>query len=303
MRTVLLLAAFAFIAGSPLGRASDNQCDDDDVDVKVAGPIQAVDLQSVPPTIQVLGLTIDMSGVLASDPEDEADDDDGEEAETETEDGDDDSLCANDLVVGAYIRVKLASDAEPLVAAKAEFMEGYDVGEVWIEGPLQAVDPDAQTVTILGLVIDLSALDPEDPPLDLQTLFAGLFVEVELAGDAAPLQATEIEVNCDDNELEIELVETEDDGDDEDEGEDEDEQEDEYEVCIDEKVAVAVPNSKKKVVQILHFVTTTNTTNLSLAGLPPGKAKISVLRGGAQVGKKNAKISANKVKSVRIKVK
>lgn len=181
-------------------------------------------------------------------------------------------------------------------------MEGYDVGVAKIEGPIQAVDPDAQTVTILGLVIDLSALDP---PADFQTLFAGLFVEVKLAGDAAPLQATEIEVNCDDNELEIELVETEDDddGDDEDEGEDEDEQEDEYEVCIDEKVAVAVPNSKKKVVQILHFVTTTNTTNLSLAGLPPGKAKISVLRGGAQVGKKNAKISANKVKSVRIKVK
>src|SRR5438105_727111 len=100
-----------------------------DVQVKIRAPLDAVDCAATPPTITVLGLTIDISAATidagGGDSGDNGGDDsaggggdsqsgdDGEQGDGGTPGG---STCA-DLAVGQAIEVQLATDSTPLAAS------------------------------------------------------------------------------------------------------------------------------------------------------------------------------------------
>src|SRR5439155_23168091 len=114
--------------------------------------------------------------------------DDGEEGEGD--DGDDEDGngggCAA-LVPGALVRVVLASDATPLVATQVKQIgEDDEGGEV--RAPSQAADPGAMTVTLLGLVIDVSTagLDGGAPPVDFTKVVVGKIGEAQLDATKRP---------------------------------------------------------------------------------------------------------------------
>jgi hypothetical protein len=165
------------------------------VKIKIKAPLDAVNCDSPPATITLLGLTIDIS--LA------------------TFDADEDGaiLTCADLTVGRVVEVNLASDIGPLSALKidAEGEECEDEDCVEIEAPIQAIDQTAHTITVLGLVVDISqadleADDDEGTPIDLSQLFVGQFVEMKLASNQPPLVATELEVKNFNNAVELELL-------------------------------------------------------------------------------------------------
>src|SRR5204863_5531103 len=132
------------------------------------------------------------------------------------------------LAVGEVVEIKLASDAPNTttglltalkVEAEGEGCDGDDCVE--IEAPIQAADSVGQTITVLGLTIDVSHADiggdddaeesesgegeGDQPPAPIQ-LIAGQFVEVKLASNVPPLVATEVEVKNSGTGIEVELV-------------------------------------------------------------------------------------------------
>jgi hypothetical protein len=254
----LLLALGAFAVR--LAVADDETAN---VEVKIKAPLEAVDCVSTPATITLLGLTIDIS--LA------------------TFDADEDGaiLTCADLTVGRVVEVDLASDIGPLSALKID-AEGEDCEDedcVEVEAPIQAIDPTAKTITVLGLLIDISqanleADDDEGTPIDLSQLIVGQFVKMKLASNQPPLVATELEVKNFNNAVDLELldskgIEVADD------------------VVIDVTVTATIaPNAPagalsartaKAATKVLKFHARSNG-RIILHGLPTGSAKIVVTR-------------------------
>jgi hypothetical protein len=191
MMGALLLALGAFAVR--LAFADDET---EAVKIKIKAPLDAVSCVT-PATITLLGLTIDIS--LA------------------TFDVDEDSaiLTCFDLVPGNVVEVILANDIGPLSALKIEAEdEGCDDEDcVEIEAPIQAIGPTPGTITVLGLVVDISqaeleADDDEGTPIDLTQLIVGQFVEMELASNLPPLVATELEVKNFNNAVDLVLLDS-----------------------------------------------------------------------------------------------
>jgi len=311
----LLLALVALLA--PRAMADDET---DKTKIEVQAPLDAVDCAATPPTISVLGLTIDISaaGININDNDDE-DDDVSHHSE------DPDATCA-DLIPGQVVEVKLASDIlDPttgLLSAVEVDIGGGDCEDevcdsVKVEAPLQAIDTAASTVTVLGLVIDISQAslesdddedeyedshdlarhsygddddDCDEVPLDISQLIVGQFVEMKLASAQPPLVATKLEVKNFDNEVEVEIE----DGDDVDDDD----------VEIDVAVTALVKAHNKAVKKVLRFHTVGNGS-VKLNGLPTGKAKIVATRirdGRKSVGKSSFKVVKG-AKQVRLRLK
>jgi len=270
-----------------------------DHDIEIEAPLEAVNCLGVPPTVTVLGLVIDISQAK------------GEEDET---------LNCAALLVGELIEVKLASDVPNsttglLTAVKVE-TEGeecdYDDECVEIEAPIQAVDTIGNTITVLGLVIDISKAEIEgdeegeledhnegeddyDHPHAPITLIAGQFVEVKLASNVPPLIATEVEVKHSGTGIEIEIVDQ-----DGDEIEDED---DDIQV-----VATVTPSLKSGVKGGKKTLTFRAHSNgrVRLSGLPAGKAKLAITRihsSGKSTGKASALIQSQQTTRVVTRLK
>jgi hypothetical protein len=304
----LLLALVALLA--PLAIAGDDESEK--VKIELKAPLEAVDCLAVPATLTVLGLNIDISKAKIES------DNDGDYHVNHSEHAD--GTCA-DLIPGQRVEVKLAGDTpDPItgllsavkVEAEDECEGDDDHDSVKVEAPLQAVDTVANTVTVLGLVIDISQAelegddddedkyedkhhlarhsynddedDCDEAPLDISQLIVGQFVEIKLVSAQAPLAATKLEVKNFDNEVEIEI----DDNDD---------------VDIDVSVVTLVKARKKTVKKVLTFHTAGNGS-VKLNGLPTGKAKIvarSVQDG--RVGKSAVKVKKNSSKLVRVRLK
>lgn len=252
----------------------------DDTDVEIKAPLDAVNCSGVPPTVTVLGLTIDIS-------------------QAKGEDGAVVNCAA--LVVGQLVEVKLASDIPNtttglLTALKVE-SEGEDCEDgdcVEIEAPIQAADPVGQTITVLGLVIDVSQAEIEgdddgedDQPAAPIQLIVGQFVEVELASNQAPLVATEVEVKNSGTGIEIEIVDQN--------GNEIEDDDDDIEV-----VATVTP-AKTSTTGTAKALTKGGKKNFTfrakgngsmvLSGLPAGKAKLAITR-LTNLGKSTGKASA-----------
>jgi len=189
-KLIYLVCMGLLIVGFSLPAAA---CDDEDDNeqakiVKVQAPIEAVDCAATPPTITVLGLKIDISKASING-EDSDDDEDG-------------GLTCADLTVGQAAKVTLisavptADSADPptplLLATKVETedddLDDDDVAEVKISAPLQAVDPNVPSVTVLGLIVDITnaVLKGDDEPISANQLRVGQFAFLKLVSNVPP---------------------------------------------------------------------------------------------------------------------
>ena len=304
-RLLLIVPLLFALVALPAPRAMADD-ETDGVEFKVEAPLEASDCGGPPPTITLLGLTIDVS-----------------KAEFEVGTGTGTGTCA-DLVLGQMVEVELASDTPDatsgfFVALKveagdemAEDLEELDVDEVAeIDAPIQAFDAGAKTITVLGLVIDISQAkieglkdkddedaadddaDDDDDAVDPSQLAVGQFVEVKLASATAPFSANEVDVKNFDNEIEVKLM-------DEDGDEVADDAED---VQIDVKEVVKVKDAAGHVHKKVVKFHSTSSGSFTLRGLPSGKAKIFVKRdNGGHQGKaaRLVTVKGNKTKHIRM---
>jgi uncharacterized protein DUF5666 len=283
--TVLLMSLIVL----PQRASADDETDQ--VEIKIVAPLEAVDCAAMPPTITVLGLSIDVST---------ANIESGDDAESDGEDGTPPagSGCAA-LTVGSSVEVQLASDTAPLVATGVD--ANADDSEVSIAAPLQGVDATNHTITILGFTIDVTGVNLEGAdddamstqPIDVSQLMAGQFVEVKLASNQPPLTATDLEVKNFTNGVDVEV--------DDEEGEAVGDTEDDVDVDVEETVVVQNPaGSPRRVKKTVHFHIASNG-HFQLSGMPTGRAKIIVTR-ATSTGHKGVSVKPNTLRSVRVRL-
>lgn len=299
--TLFLLALAVWPAGPAAGDEGD-----DNTTIKLEAPLDAVNCAEN--TISVLGLTIDISKAKFNN-EDEDEDGDGGGAAAFT--------CL-DLKLGQLVKVILASDIpDPntgFLTAVALEMEGDEENtgaEAEITAPIQAVDPNGASVTVLGLVIDISqakieGADDEDnqgnnQPADAAQLMVGQFVELKLGSSQPPLAAIELEVKAFGNQVDVEV-------DDEDGNEVDDGDEDTVQVNVQELVKVKTKagamQSQAKKLKKVKFQTASNGS-FTLRGLPKGVAKITVTRvkdGKISKAKAVVNVKANTKKHLKVRL-
>ncbi len=334
---VSILAAGAILA--PAGRALADD-ESDEVNIEIKAPLDAVSCNTTPQTITVLGLTIDVTAAHfesgdendsdddsesassasgsdvqgGDDGEDEGDDDGDDDGDDEGENDDIPATCA-DLVVGRTVEVKLASDVAPLLATEVG-QEDEDEDDAEIKAPLQAVDPALGTITVLGLVIDISGTqvegcDDEDDDdgnqgIDPATLMVGQFVEVELDRNALPgLVARELEVKNFTNTVEIDVEDNL--GNDVDDLDDHGQPIPTVTVDVTQSVRAAASSGKgaKGSNRTLHFRAQSNG-RVRLHGLATGRARVTVMReaaGATSSGRGAITIAPNATTSTTIRLK
>jgi hypothetical protein len=255
-------AALALAVGAGSVRASDETAD---TSIELKAPLTASACTATPPTISVLGLNLDITGAAGS--------------------------CAA-LAPGSAVEVRFASDALPLDAVSIDHTGSSDSA---IEAPIQAFDPVAKTVSLLGLTIDISTArldgaddDAEDgvtQPVEIGQLSVGQFVEVKLDPARLPaLVASKLEVKNFANQIEVEFEDPQ--------GHSIFDDVDDIDVDVAVKLGPGTPAARRRTLHLRrsasgHFV---------LGGLPTGTALIRATRNAAGVqtaGKHTAKIKPN----------
>jgi hypothetical protein len=310
-------------------RADDDEGDDDDdqnhINVAIQGPVEAANCTATPPTLQILGLKIDVSKLVEQNQggqsnqgnqDDQGDDHEDSATSIQPRDhGDDHEGGGNEVLcsslVGQTIRLDLAGDQPPLVATKGHRANGYNAHQIFVRGPIQAIDLTGQTITVLGLTISVVTSNGNAAPtplVDLTTLMVGQEVTVYLQSAHAPFVASAIIVCRQENEIELIL----DGGDDEEDGN--------CECHVDEmtvggtstgaskaggkgkKKSLLTPKHGSKT--IYHFSKKLKGTKgqLSLKGMPAGKAAISIQRGGKVIGRKTVTIKPHSQQKVVLHV-
>ena len=149
-------------------------------DVKVAAPLQAINGT----TITVLGLTVDIAAAVLLNDEEE-------------------SITAEKLLVGQFAKLVLDSSKLPSLVATKLIVH---VDEIKVQAPIEAVDCDTATMKLLGLQIDISAINFEKLRTQVQCenptcadLEKGQMVKMDLASDVPDpetglLTATELKL-------------------------------------------------------------------------------------------------------------
>lgn len=305
-----LLAALITLAAFIPWRSAIADDETDEVEIKLQAPLDAVDCAATPPTVTVLGLSVDISQV--------ASDGSGDDTSGETGDGggsgDDGGSggaggCAA-LAAGQTVEVKLASDALPLTAKELGGGGGEGDSSAEIKAPVQAVDAAGGTITVLGLTVDVSQAGVEGDDdegdgegqggqaIDLTQVTAGQFVEIKLDASKLPaLVAAEISVKNFSNQVELEIEDSqgEDIGDD-----------DSVDVSVTETVVVQDQTATRvrRVRKVVQF-NQTGHGRVVLGGLPTGRALITVSRSGAtaaETGKRRTKVLPNTRRTVRVRM-
>lgn len=299
MLSALILAFATWLSARVL---ADDETDE--VEVRVQAPLDAANCAGTPPTVTLLGLTIDISAASLDTNAD------CEECP--------DVTCA-DLVVGQVTEVKLAGDTpDPisgLLSATEVDLGGGECEEgacdaVKIQGPLQAIDPSGPSVTVLGLVVDISqaslqGADDEDtegtnPLVDVSQLMVGQIVDMTLVSNLPPLAASTLEVKNFTNEVDGQVN-------DENGNQVDDGAVDDVQVDVEETVVVTpppAPGAPRRVKKVLKFHTTTNG-NFTLSGLPTGRAKIVVTRvhdGITTMRHRRVRVRGNIARTVRVRL-
>lgn len=316
-RFACLLGVGLLVIGFSLPVLADDETDQ--VEIKVQATLDAVDCGVSPPTISVLGLSIDISKANINS------NTNGEGNENIEDSGN--LTCADLMVaVGQVVEVKLASDIPApntpfLLATEVDIGGGECEDEVCdavkITAPLQSIDANGTSVTVLGLVVDISqaileGADDEDTegnnqPIDVSQLIEGQFVELTLASNKPPLVATALEVKNFSNQVEVEVIDEN--GNQVDDGDVDDV---EVDVQVTTKVtappalhSVGATAAPKRVKKVLGFHTT-STGSFALHGLPTGQAKIVVTRvhnGNASVAKRLVNVNGKSTKHIRMRLK
>jgi hypothetical protein len=222
-------------------------------EVIVQAPLDVVDCQATPPTVSMLGLTIDISKASFG---------------PEWRRWHGDNLTCADLTVGQVAAVELVSDLPDQTTGMLTATEVEGRGDckngVKIAAPLQAIviDPSGNNVTVLGLVVDISKATLRDDNLHTITptdLAVNQFVGLKLANAQTPLTATQLVAESGIHAVHVlvrdekgKLV---------------------NDAAADVKAEVTVTIAKK-----VHKIQTTSNGAIHLAGLPAGRATIVVTR-------------------------
>lgn len=272
---VLLLGLAFFIGNAQPVRASDDETDDTLLEIKA--PVQAVDCTVVPPTVTVLGITIPVPTDVSSS---------SSSRRKGADDNGNDTVACSSLVVGQVVEIKFASATAPLTASRLESTGSTDTK---VQGRIDAIDPSAQTITVLGITIQVAGAridgsndtdnnsSTDDNSLDTVLTFSqlavGQFVEARLNVAALPsLVATEVEIRNFTNQLGLSF----DDNDNSTENDD-----DAIEIEIEHTYVVLEPKPtgtgvhRVKKVITYHYSANGATT---LPGFPTGVAKVKAVR-------------------------
>jgi hypothetical protein len=294
------------------------------VTFEIEAPIDATSCASMPPTVTLLGLPIDLTHATFVVPRS----DDGESEGDDGEFDDDEptpmpppaAMTCADLVVGDTLEVQLVSDTAPLAATQVE--PGH---ELELLGPIQMIDPNAQTLTLFGLTIDASTAtagrncggggddqgenesehhwEHAPTPIDLTTLAVGQFVKVTLDPAKLPaLVATRIDLQNAGNQMQVDLEDQD--------GNEVNDDADSVDVTVDQKATVAVQKMVHGVAKVrhvrrsLHFQMKTHGS-FTVNGLANGRARIHVTRstgGATSQGKGVAAVRPNQSNTVRLRL-
>ena len=323
---VAAVAATAISALPAQRAAADNETDQ--VTIEIQAPLDSSACGATPPTITVLGLAIDVSTAAF------------------------DAGDCTTLTAGQPIEVKLASDSTPLAATQvnqgggnggsdngngsnggndngnnssnsggsaADSGGGDGSQEIKVQAPIQNTDATAQTITLLGLTVDVSgaSLDGADDsgqntqPIDFTQLIMGQFVAVQLASNTPPLVATGLELKNFTNQVQLEV--------DNSTGQQVDDVDSSgnpvNDVSVDVTETVPVQNTTpgaggaaaagpRMIKKVLHFHAASNGS-VTLSGLPTGLAKIVIHRTtalGTSVGRRITAVKGNTARSMRVRL-
>jgi hypothetical protein len=255
-------------------------------EVKVKAPVTAFDCEASPQTVTMLGLTIDVTNASF-----------GLKSKWHWGHGKHGwhhgEFTCDDLKVGQTVAVELTGDVTDtgtglLTAREVEVRGGHD-DDVMVSAPLQAIDPSAKTVTVLGLLIDMSAAklkDDNEHTIALDQLIQGQFADIDLTSDQTPFLAVSLVARTGTNQLHIRVF-------------------DEKGKLVTGgkvKATVTVRNGKSVVVR-----EATGTGSLILTSIPAGQAKIAITRvydGKTSKAKASVamKSNTNKLINARLKV-
>lgn len=334
---LILTVAALTLAVFPARRGT---ADDDtkDVEIEVEAPLEATNCAATPPTITVLGVSIDISAAriaasaaatpIATPTAPTSVDDGGRRGKgvgstqlpptcyyycTPPVVPTPSNSCAA-LAVGQAVDVKLASDRTPLAATEVT-QDANSGNNVKLQAPLQAFDATAETIMLLGLTIDVSGAglegadddsnDGHSQPIDLGHLMVGQSVETILASSTAPLTATDIEVKNFTNQLVVEL--TDPDGNTVGDTDDNGNPVDDVEVDVVQTVRVGSTTpaaSGTSAAKVLHFHTGSNG-HFVLRGLAAARAKIFVTRvhdGVTHVTRRTVPVKGDAVRALRLRL-
>jgi uncharacterized protein DUF5666 len=296
---------------------------------EIEAPIDATSCDSTPPTVTLLGVPIDLTNATfvappSHDGENEGDDDgedDDQPMPMPTPMPPPTPMTCADLVVGDTLEVLLVNDTAPLAATQVG--PGH---ELELLGPIQMIDPNAQTLTLFGLTIDASTAtagrhcgggggddqgenESEDhwmhapTPIDLTTLAVGQFVKVKLDPAKLPmLVATTIDLQHTGNQMQVDLEDQD--------GNEVNDDADSVDVTVDQKATVSVQKMVHGVAKVrhvsrtLHFQMKTHGS-FTVNGLANGKARIHVTRtmaGATSQGKGAASVRPDQSNTVKLRL-
>ena len=284
---------------------------------EIEAPIDATSCASMPPTATLLGLPIDLTNATFVAGHSDDGEDDGDEPTPMPPPA---AMTCADLVVGDTLEVLLASDTAPLAATQVG--PGH---ELELLGPIQMIDPNAQTLTVFGLTVDASTAaaggncggggdhqggnESEDhwahapTPIDLTTLAVGQFVKVTLDPAKLPtLVATRVDLQHAGNQMQVDLEDQD--------GNEVNDDADSVDVTVDQKAVVAVQKMVHGVAKVrhvsrsLHFQMKTHGS-FTVNGLANGRARIHVTRttgGATSHGKGVATVRPNQSNTVKLRL-
>jgi hypothetical protein len=182
---VLGFVFLVFCSSLPVLACDENRREE----VAVQAPIESVNC--VAGTVQALGLTFDISTA---------------EFGGKQHKGKGGIMECGDLTPTQVLALELLSDTPTdgkLTATEARIPHGRDTG-VKIAAPIQFIDTDAMTVTVLGLSVDINQaelVNGRHHPIDVTQLKEDQFARLILASDEVPLTATNLHVNI--NEVKV----------------------------------------------------------------------------------------------------
>jgi hypothetical protein len=185
--SILGLAFLVFCFSLPALACDENRREE----IAVQAPLTAVDCSAG--TIQMLGLTFDISNA---------------EFGGKWHKGKDGIIDCGDLTPTQMVALELLSDTPDatgnLTATEVKVQHGRDIG-VKIAAPLQFIDTSTLTVTVLGLIVDISQaelVNGRHHPIDVTQLKVDQFARLTLVvTDEMTLSATELRVHI--NEVKV----------------------------------------------------------------------------------------------------
>jgi hypothetical protein len=246
--------------------------------VRIRAPIVDIDCAVSPPTVTLFGLQIDISAIEFERPWAQV------QCEYPT--------CA-DLEKGQMIKVELVSDipdATTNLFTATELRPGgcYE-DNVQVIAPLQKIDLNAPSVTVLGLLVDIgeaTIVDDNEQPITLEKLAVGQFVEMDLVSPISPLSATRVEAQSPISQVEVRLL---------------DKKKRPVTNVRDIRADVTVKGVKKAL-----SIQNAGDGTLLVAGLPQGKAKIAVTctqDGQMSKGSASVTVKTRKLQQITVRLK